>query len=151
MDKEKVDLLADALKTDIESAPKNDNVKDEAENEEKLFKPYDPKTHSEFLELERFKIEQENEKLERELRRDNAKKAFKFSAYWGGFIGILILFHGFGKCFNFFELTQTEFLFIIGTLTTSIFTFYTLVLKYLFYRKPEPKTTSKKVSQKAKV
>ncbi|MEN2413083.1 hypothetical protein [Flavobacterium mesophilum] len=145
MAKKLADLLTDdALKTDTESAPETDNVKDEAEKEEKLFKPYDPKTHSEFLELERFKIEQENEKLERELRKDNAIKAFNFSAYWGGFIGILILFHGFGKRFKFFDLTQTEFLFIIGTLTTSIFAFYTLVLKYLFYRKPDPKTQIKK-------
>jgi hypothetical protein len=152
MDKKLADLLSDkALKTDTENAPKTDNVKEEAEKEENLMKPYDPKTHTEFLELERFKIEQENEKLERELRKDNAIKAFKFSASWGIFIALLILFHGFGKCYNFFELTQTEFLFIIGTLTTSIFAFYTLVLKYLFYRKPESKTRTKKATTKAKV
>jgi hypothetical protein len=152
MGKKLADLLSDkALITDTESAPKTDNLKDEAEKEENLMKPYDPKTHTEFLELERFKIEQENEKLERELRKDNAIKAFKFSATWGVFIGVLILFHGFGKCFDFFELTQTEFLFIIGTLTTSIFAFYTLVLKYLFDRKPQPKTITKKVASKANV
>lgn len=152
MGKKLADLLSDkALNTDTESAPKTNNVKDEAEKEENLMKPYDPKTHSEYLELKRFEIEQANETSERELREKNAKKAFEFSASWGIFIGLIIILHGFGKCFDFFELTQTEFLFIIGTLTTSIFAFYTLVLKYLFYRKPEPKTTTKKVTSKAKV
>ena len=60
-----------------------------------------------------------------------------FSSAWAIFIALIILLHGFGKAFHFYSLTQTEFLFIIGTLTTSIFTFYTLVLKYLFYRKPD--------------
>lgn len=139
-------LTDKALKTDATTKVKKSDLEEEAKNEENLMKPYDPKTHSEYLELERFKIEQENEKLERDLRKDNAIKAFKFSAFWGLFIGIIILLHGFGKCFGFFELTQTEFLFIIGTLTTSIFAFYTLVLKYLFDKKPEPKTIKKKAT-----
>lgn len=137
-------LTDKALKTDASTKVKNADLKEEAENQENLMKPYDPKTHLEYLELERFKIEQENEKLERDLRKDNAIKAFKFSVFWGVFIGVIIVLHGFGKCYGFFELTQTEFLFIIGTLTTSIFAFYTLVLKYLFYRKPETKTATKK-------
>ena len=143
MGKSLADKLTDkALTEDNTSVPKD--VSSEAENQEGLFnKSTDPRNHSELIELKRFEIEQANESLERELRRENAKKAFKFSSVWACFIAIIILFHGFGKCYAFFDLSQTEFLFVIGSLTTSIFTFYTLVLKYLFYRKPEPKTTAK--------
>ena len=102
-----------------------------------------PRNHKEFLEFRNFKINEKNEKSERELRKENAKSALIFSSAWAIFIAIIIVLHGFGKSFNFFSLTQTEFLFIIGTLTTSIFTFYTLVLKYLFYRKPDKNTHSK--------
>ena len=98
-----------------------------------------PRNHKEFLEFKNFKINEKNEKSERALRKENAKSALIFSSAWAIFIGIIIILHGFGKSFNFFSLTQTEFLFIIGTLTASIFTFYTLVLKYLFYRKPNRK------------
>lgn len=147
MAKKLADLLTDkAIDADTKTLPKKDKLKKEAEKEDSLMGNYNPKNHSEYIEFKRFEIEQANEDSERTLRQENAKKAFKFSAYWGFFIGILILFHGFGKCFNFFELTQTEFLFIIGTLTTSIFAFYTLVLKYLFYRKPEPKIKKKKAT-----
>lgn len=133
-----------ALGYDVKNAPDSDNVKDEAENENGLMRPYDPKTHLEYIALEKLKIRQENEKLERDLRKENARKAYKFSKIWGIFIAFLILLHGFGKCYDFFEITQTEFLFIIGTLTTGIFTFFTLVLKYLFYRKPNKNSTSEK-------
>lgn len=146
-------LTEEALKTDITIKVKNSDLKEEAENEEKLMKPYDPKTHSEFLELARFQIEDATEQLERELRKENALKAYEFSRKWAMFIGILILLQGFGKHCNFFQITQTEFLFVIGTLTTGIFTFYTLVLKYLFYRKPEVISISKmraKVPTKSK-
>ena len=96
-----------------------------------------PRNHKEFLEFKNFKINEKNEKSERALRKENAKSALIFSSAWAIFIALIILLHGFGKAFHFYSLTQTEFLFIIGTLTTSIFTFYTLVLKYLFYRKPD--------------
>lgn len=103
-----------------------------------------PRNHKEFLEFKNFKINEKNEKSERALRKENAKSALIFSSAWAIFIGIIIILHGFGKSFNFFSLTQTEFLFIIGTLTASIFTFYTLVLKYLFYRKPNRKDNTEK-------
>ena len=137
-------MLDSVLGSDVENAPKTDNVKEEAENENGLMRPYDPKTHLEYIALEKLKIRQENEKLERELRKENARKAYKFSKIWAVFIGVLILLHGFGKCYDFFKITQTEFLFIIGTLTTGIFTFFTLVLKYLFYRKPNKNNSSDK-------
>jgi hypothetical protein len=89
----------------------------------------------EWIRHEEFRLKKKNDNSERKLREKNAKSALWFSAIWAIFIAVVILLHGFGKCFSFFEMTQTEFLFIIGTLTTSIFTFYTLVLKYLFYRK----------------
>lgn len=137
MGKKLAELLSDkALKTDKETNTEK-SLKEEAENEENLMKPYDPKTHSEYLELKRFEIELANESSERTLRQKNAKKAFIFSSRWAIFIAVIILLHGFGSCFNFFTLNQVEFLFVIGTLTTSIFAFYTLVLRYLFYRKPD--------------
>jgi hypothetical protein len=93
----------------------------------------------EWIRHEEFRLKKKNDNSERKLREKNATSALWFSASWAIFIIVVILLHGFGKCFSFFELTQTEFLFIIGTLTTSIFTFYTLVLKYLFYRKETAK------------
>jgi K+-sensing histidine kinase KdpD len=132
-------LTESALGNDIINIPKD--VTKEAEKENHLMKPYDPKSHSEYIELKRFEIEQANESSERKLRQENAKKAFIFSSTWAIFIAAVILLHGFGVSYKFFILSQTEFLFIIGTLTTSIFAFYTLVLRYLFYRKPGVKNS----------
>jgi len=66
-----------------------------------------PRNHKEFLEFKNFKINEKNEKSERALRKENAKSALYFSSVWAIFIGLIILLHGFGKCFRFFELTQT--------------------------------------------
>lgn len=137
-------LPESALGNDIINVPKD--VSKEAEKENHLMKPYDPKSHSEYIELKRFEIEQANESSERMLRQKNAEKAFVFSARWAIFIALVILLHGFGRSYKFFILSQTEFLFVVGTLTTSIFTFYTLVLRYLFYRKPNAKTAEKKIA-----
>ncbi|KUJ61378.1 hypothetical protein AR687_13145 [Flavobacteriaceae bacterium CRH] len=135
MEKSLAEKLTDsALGYDIDNVPVD--VTKEAEKEDHLMKPYDPKSHSEYIELKRFEIEQANESSERKLRQENAKKAFVFSSRWAIFIAIVILLHGFGASYKFYILSQTEFLFVIGTLTASIFAFYTLVLKYLFYRKP---------------
>ena len=98
----------------------------------------------EWIRHEEFRLKKKNDNSERKLREKNAKSALWFSASWAIFIAVVILLHGFGKCFSFFEMTQTEFLFIIGTLTTSIFAFYTLVLKYLFYRKNTVKENNSK-------
>lgn len=148
MGKKLADLLTDkAIEKDTKTLPKKDKLKKEAEKEDNLMGTYNPKNHSEYIEFKRFEIEQANEDSERTLRQENAKKAFIFSGIWAIFIGVIILLHGFGKCFAFFNLTQTEFLFILGTLTASIFTFYTLVLKYLFYRKPEAKTRKTKTKE----
>lgn len=121
-------LNTDAKNTDLD-------LKDEVLNENGLMRPYDPKTHLEYVAIKKLEIKQQNEELERSLRKDNALKAFRFSSIWAVFIGTIIILHGFGRCYGFFDLTQTEFIFILGTLTTGIFAFYTLVLKYLFYRK----------------
>lgn len=89
-----------------------------------------------FLKIERFKLKKQNEDSERKLREKNAKLAYKFSKNWAIFIGCLIIVYGFipRTCF---KLSQTEFLFVIGTLTASILTYYLLVIKYLFYRPKE--------------
>lgn len=136
-------LPESALGNDIINVPKD--VTKEAEKEDHLMRPYDPKSHSEYIELKRFEIEQANESLERKLRQENARKAFVFSSRWAIFIALVILLHGAGASYKFFILSQTEFLFVVGTLTTSIFTFYTLVLRYLFYRKPIAKMVEKKI------
>lgn len=104
--------------------------------------PDNPQNYAEFMQFKRFEIQQKNQKSERKLRKKNARLAFYFSSAWAIFIGIVVLLHGFGQQFKFFTLSQTEFLFIIGSLTGSIFAFYTLVLRYLFYRNPMPSDTA---------
>lgn len=76
-------------------------------------------------------IEKENQESERDLRKENAKKAFWFSAIWATFIGIFILFHGFIDKSRF-RINETEFMFVCGTLTASILIFYLTVIKNLF-------------------
>jgi hypothetical protein len=83
-----------------------------------------------WLRYKKFKLQKDNEDSERTLREDNATKAYKFSAFWAIFIAIIIVLHA---TLNDF-LNQTEFLFVIGALTTSILTYYLYVIKYLFYR-----------------
>lgn len=83
-----------------------------------------------FLKIERFKLQKQNEDSERKLREKNAKKAYKFSVNWAMFIGFIILLHATIKNF----LSQTEFMFVIGSLTASILAYYLHVIKYLFYR-----------------
>jgi hypothetical protein len=86
----------------------------------------------EYLEHEKFTITKLNNQSERKLREENAERAYYFSFKWAIFICVLILLYGFGGFIWEFKLSQTEFMFIIGSLTTSIFAFYVLVLKYLF-------------------
>ncbi|MCD8413395.1 hypothetical protein [Tenacibaculum finnmarkense] len=85
----------------------------------------------EYIQHEEFVVKKLDKQSERILREKNAKLVFRFSSVWAVFIGIVILLKGFGL-FLGFKLSQTEFLFIIGTLTSSIFAFYLLVLKFLF-------------------
>lgn len=66
-----------------------------------------------------------------ELKSEHAIKAFRFTKIWFVVIIAIILFKGYTK-FTSFELSESEFLMTIGTLTTSIFAFYVIVLKYLF-------------------
>ncbi|NME67221.1 hypothetical protein [Flammeovirga aprica] len=100
------------------------------------------------LEFDEFKIRSANETSERELRERNATLAFIFSSVWGVFIICLITSKVLlsspcpegSTCVASaivlaFGLSSTEFMFIIGTMTTSIFGFYLLVLKYLFDKK----------------
>ena len=119
------------ISEDAETAPSN--IEEEIKKRDILL-PEVPPSHSEHLEFRRFKVERKNERLERTLRKENAAKAFSFTRCWTVFIGVLILLKGFGKHIQF-TLTTVEFLGVIGSLTASIFTFYILVLKYLFYRK----------------
>lgn len=65
------------------------------------------------------------------LKSEHAIKAFSFTKIWFIVIIAIIALRGYTK-FTLFELTESEFLMTIGTLTTSIFAFYIIVLKYLF-------------------
>ena len=76
-------------------------------------------------------IEKENQESERALRKENAKKAFWFSAIWAIFIAIFILLHAFISI-HYFRITENEFIFVCGTLTASILIFYLTVIKNLF-------------------
>lgn len=89
-----------------------------------------------WLKYKKFKLQKDNEDSERKLREDNAKKAYKFSRNWAVFIAILIIIYGFVPR-PYFKISQTEFMFVIGSLTASILTYYLLVIKYLFYRPKE--------------
>ena len=80
-------------------------------------------------------IDKENQESERDLRKENAKKAFWFSVVWAVFICIFILLYGF-KLFGF-NISETSFMFVCGTLTTSILIFYLTVIRNLFPTKPE--------------
>ncbi len=90
-----------------------------------------PRNHKEFLEFRNFKINEKNEKAERKLRKENAKKAFWFSSIWAIFIAVFILLHSFEQV-SYFKITPTEFMFVCGTLTTSILIFYLTVIRNLF-------------------
>lgn len=89
-----------------------------------------------WLKYKKFKLQKDNEDSERKLREENAKKAYKFSRNWAIFIAILIIIYGFIPR-PYFKISQTEFMFVIGSLTASILTYYLLVIKYLFYRPKE--------------
>ena len=65
-----------------------------------------------------------------ELKSEHAIKAFRFTYVWFVVIIAIIGLKGYMK-FTAFELSESEFLMTIGTLTTSIFAFYIIVLKYL--------------------
>ena len=85
--------------------------------------------------FQRLLIEKENQESERDLRKENAKKAFWFSVVWAGFICVFILLYGF-KLYGF-ALSETSFMFVCGTLTTSILIFYLTVIRNLFPTKSE--------------
>lgn len=101
-----------------------------------------------WLEHEEFRLKKRDRESERKLREENAEKAYRFAKIWAYFIGFIILSKGFLsdlcleieifdrilKVENIFKLETAEFLFVIGTLTGSIFAFYVFVLRYLFYR-----------------
>lgn len=89
----------------------------------------------EWIRHEEFRLKKKKEDSERKLREENAKKAFWFSCAWTTFVGFFIMFHGFEQV-NYFKIKETEFMFVCGTLTTSILIFYLTVIRNLF---PVPK------------
>lgn len=91
---------------------------------------------NEWIMHEEFRLKKKREDSERTLREENAKKAFWFSSIWALFICVFIMFHGFEQI-NYFKVKETEFMFVCGTLTTSILIFYLTVIRNLF---PIPKS-----------
>lgn len=117
------------------------------------FKDYGKKFNSidEWEKHERLRIDAENAKEERdakrqdssderELRKENAKKTFVFTCLWFVFIAFVVLGQGFSfakeeeACFSF-HLSETGFITLITTSTTLGFSFYTLVIRHLFFRR----------------
>ncbi|WP_124979512.1 hypothetical protein [Nonlabens xiamenensis] len=109
---------------------KNDS-KSEEENDT-LFKG-SLESLPDWIDHKKFYLTKQDRDQERTLRKQNALKAFVLTCIWKAFIIILILLKGFSFCG--FDLNQVEFLFVMGSLTTSVFLFYLLVMKYLFERK----------------
>lgn len=93
---------------------------------------YFPQTMSERIEWETLQMQIKDNEAERELRKSHATKAFWLTAMWGLFLSTTIFFKGFGLI----KLEPVEFLTVIGALTTSVFGFYLLVMKFLFVRVP---------------
>jgi hypothetical protein len=126
--------------------------KSSAKESDILFNDGNFDTFSDWKEHQEFRLRKVNSDSERNLREKNAKLTFRFSCFWAGFIMLIILLKGFSSWIDF-SLTQTEFLFVTGSLTTSMFAFYLLVLKYLFNtdngvtRKPKKKQKSKPVKK----
>ena len=89
----------------------------------------------EWIRHEEFRLKKKKEDSERQLREENAKKAFWFSSIWAVFVAFFIMCHGLEQI-NFFKIKETEFMFVCGTLTTSILIFYLTVIRNLF---PIPK------------
>lgn len=94
----------------------------------------------EWIRHEEFRLKKKKEDSERKLREENAKKAFWFSSIWATFVGVFIMFHGLEQV-NYFKIKETEFMFVCGTLTTSILIFYLTVIRNLF---PVPKNNETK-------
>jgi len=93
-----------------------------------------------WIKHEEFRLKKINSASERNLRERNAKLAFEFAKYWAIFIAIFILMHGFNgidlcKSNFFFNISETEFMFVCGTLTASILIFYLNVIRNLFPNK----------------
>jgi hypothetical protein len=85
----------------------------------------------EWIRHEEFRLKKKKEDSERTLREENAKKAFLFSSIWATFICVFIMLHGYEQV-NYFKIKETEFMFVCGTLTTSILIFYLTVIRNLF-------------------
>lgn len=133
------DFFSSVARPDIDE--KEDNKSDK--EQDNLFGKYTGgfKDIDVWIKHEEFRIKRQDRDAERALRNTNAERAFEFSARWSIFIAIVILLKGFGSSWLSFNLSETEFLFIIGSLTSSILLFYTLVIRYLF-NKPDNKKES---------
>ena len=93
---------------------------------------YFPQTMSERIEWETLQMQIKDNEAERELRKSHANKAFWLTAIWAFFLSLTIFLKGVGVI----KLDRVEFLTVIGALTTSVFGFYLLVMKFLFVRIP---------------
>ncbi|WPO89928.1 hypothetical protein [Chryseobacterium sp. HR92] len=122
-------------------------------NSDKHYRKYENLMAEIHVKKEELKQKTLNSESERTLREKNAVLAFRFSALWASFIGLFILLHGikfikvpfFTKLVTIpFTLSETEFIFVCGTLTASILIFYLTVIKNLFPNKIEDKQSQEK-------
>lgn len=118
----------------FKSSSKQENIPlvEASENEESKYLFTGPMDDIDtWVKFHKLLIEKENQESERDLRRENAKKAFYFASIWAVFIGVFIFSHGLEEVIKF-TVTETEFMFVCGTLTASILVFYLTVIKNLF-------------------
>ncbi|MDP9961860.1 hypothetical protein [Chryseobacterium lathyri] len=112
---------------------------------EKNYRKYESLMAEIHVKKEELKQKTLNSESERKLRERNARLAFYFSAIWALFIAVFIVLHGVKKMYinilpfiEFeFTISETEFIFVCGTLTASVLIFYLTVIKNLFPNKPD--------------
>lgn len=101
---------------------------DSKEEREELFRG-NLNTLDDWIKHEELLIKRLDKKEERDLRKDNANRAFYFSLGWACFIGFVIVCKMF--CPSTY-LNEVEYLSTIGALTITILTYYLVVIKSIF-------------------
>jgi len=98
----------------------------------------------EYVKMDAFKLEEltekrlhnQNLKQDRELRKDYAGKVFLLTCAWSVAIFAVVILQG----FSVIHLSETVVVTLITSTTVNFFSFFLLVMKYLFQTKhPEPK------------
>lgn len=153
LDISKVSVIIQTEDDEVDS-PSDSDVENDSEDGMHYKGGITIRTLDDYIKFNRFlaEIEDANQlrkakKDDNELRNKHAKKAYWLTSVWLLVIVSIIYLKGFkGIKLGEFILDKTEFLTVIGTLTTSVFAFYMLVIRYLFYK---PENDSEKKNKKA--